>query len=108
MKMEVKRVNNVFAEVYSILNALGDKFFLRIPQNVIDVIEQKRNLNYDVKIDSQKPLNQQNVSKEAIAMICYLHINYWCKSNEEKRKIHNMLKENEEYELKKMYERMFK
>lgn len=99
---------NVFSEVYGVLRTLGEKYISKIPNDIIAKIERRKNDDYIPNIDRQKALNEQNISKKAISVICYLHLKYWCNSEEERKKLYKILQGNEENELKKTYEIMFK
>ena len=51
-------------------------------------------------------MNEQNISKDAIAIIALLHYSYWCKSEEEKQRLASIFNENtiqNELERRKQY-----
>ena len=80
-----------YSEVYGILNSLGATYINAIPKKLFDIIEQKREKNYNPIYDMDIPLYNQKISKQATALICMLHYNYWCTSEEEKEKINEIL-----------------
>lgn len=100
--------NRVFSEVYSVLNALGNKYIDKIPKKVFEIIEKNRDLEYEPEIDRNKALNKQNISKEAINMIAKIDLDFWCKTNQEKSEMHILLKENEKRENERLINNMFK
>ena len=92
--MDINSKTNQYSEVYSLLNALGPTYINAIPQKLYKLIDEKREKLYNPKYDLTIPLYKQNISKKATALICLLHYNYWCKSEEEKNKIDKILKYN--------------
>ena len=85
----------VYSEVYAILNILGKKYINLIPFKIYNMIEISRKKDYSPTYDLSIPLYKQNISKKAAALLCLLHYNYWCNSEEEKAEINKILTENE-------------
>ena len=48
---------NAFTEVYEILNLLDEEEYKKIPQNIVSVIENNRNLEYKYEIDRKISLS---------------------------------------------------
>ena len=88
--------NQVYAEVYAVLAVLGDDYIRKIPQNILNTIADKRDKDYKIVIDENKPLEEQNLSKDAIALLAALKLDYWCKTAEEKKALQDILDLNEE------------
>ena len=89
--MEVK-TNDIYSEVYSILNLLGDSYINKIPRKALDIIKNERNMNYNPKYDFSIDINSQDIKRETKAMIALLRLSYWCTSEEEKIKLSNQFK----------------
>ena len=69
------------------------------------VVKEKNN-NYNPNYTENISLYNQNIKKESISIIALFHLNYWCNSEEEKIKLHEIFNENEEkyqLKLKEMY-----
>ena len=103
----------VYAEVFSFLNILDKKYLLNIPEKFIESINKNRDLNYNINYSLQLPLYKQNISKEAISIIAFLHSNYWCQNEEEKKNLSRIFVNNFkilEEEKKRIYpyENIFK
>ena len=94
----------MYSEVYSMLNVLGNEYKSLLPQKLYDFIKENKLESYAPIYNENLPFSQQNISKEAVAFICMLHYNYWCKTEEEKAKINKILECNE----KKKREKYFK
>ena len=86
----------LYSEVYAVLSALGGDFVTQIPIDVITLISNERDLNYNPIIDESKGLHEQELGKETIAFIAMLKLNYWCESDEEKQELLDLLDTNEE------------
>lgn len=92
----------IYSEVYSILNILGDSYIIKIPKESFEFIEKERLKSYNPIYDLNFDIKEQNIKKQSIAMIALFHLNYWCNTDEERLKIKNILKNNED-ELRRLY-----
>ncbi len=88
--------SQVYAEVYSVLKALGNQYIQKIPQPVFNTIAANRDEQYEKKIDEEKPLEEQNLSTKTIAMLAALKMDYWCETEQEKQSLRAILNLNEE------------
>jgi len=87
--------DTILSEVYAVLTALGDGYIDTIPPQIYFNIKDNRNLDYSPQIDKDKPLDEQNISNEAISVIAKLHLDYWCSSEKEKEQMNRLLDYNE-------------
>jgi len=87
--------SQVYSEVYAVLSALNNDYLTKIPQKILDKINNERDRNYRFHIDENIPLTEQNLSPEAIAMLAALKLDYWCESKEEKEELKLLLKAND-------------
>lgn len=83
------------SEVYSIINHLDNNLYKKIPDNFIKVIENNRDLKYDVNIDYTKNINEQNLLQETRVILSLIYRDYLC-TKEEREKI--ILKDKKELE----------
>ena len=86
----------IFSEVDGVLNMMGQEYINLIPKKLYELIEDNKDKNIKNSYKSEIPLTEQKISKEAISMICLIHYNYWCKTQEERNQINNILLYNEE------------
>lgn len=110
--METK-TNEIYSEVYSVLNALGDTYIKKLPIKLFNLIKDEKLDTYNPQYNLDLNLEDQNIKKQSLAMIALLHLNYWCESEEEKVELRKIFKENEENHQKELkekynYENMFK
>jgi hypothetical protein len=85
----------VYAEVYAVLCLLDGEYLRKLPQNILDLIADKRDKALNIKIDENLPLEQQNLSNDAVEFLAMLKLDYWCETPEEKEQLQNMLNVNE-------------
>jgi hypothetical protein len=85
----------VYAEVYAVLCVLDGEYLRKLPQNILDLIADKRDKTLNIRIDENLPLEQQNLSNEAVEFLAMLKLDYWCEMPEERKQLQNMLNLNE-------------
>ena len=95
----------MYSEVYGILKALGDKYINKLPKTVLKVITESKEENYNPEYSMSIPLKEQDINRKSLAMIALFHYNYWCETEEERKKFKNMLETNEEKHQKEMQEK---
>ena len=82
MNIETKEI---YSELYQILNLLGAQYIDKLPKSLVNMLEEKRDINYNPKYIDDLPLLKQNIRKETISIIVLLHLNYWCENEDEKK-----------------------
>lgn len=90
------QTQDIYSEVYSVLNLLGENYIKKLPTSLFDMVKQKRNLNYSPKYNPKINLVEQNIKRESLSMIALFHLNYWCNSSEEKNELTRLFAANEE------------
>jgi hypothetical protein len=90
-------MNNMmaYAEVDALLDLLEDEYKERIPEKVRNFFKEEKMKDYEFNIDINKPLTEQRVRRETMALLAILNINYWCDSEEERIQWINELDKNE-------------
>jgi len=97
------RVNmtRAYSEVYAFINALGSEYKNKIPEKLYKKLEFNKDTNYSPIYDKDKPIEKNEISKEALSLIAALDVSYWCDANQKedlKRKLYkNQKKEEEKY-----------
>lgn len=90
-------INNVYAksytEVLTLLKCLSKEEYSKIPKKEIDFLEENCDKEYNFEIDKSKDLTEQNVSREANAVIVVLFRKYFA-SDEQKEKLKTILMQN--------------
>ena len=72
----------MYAEVYEVLNLLGDEYISKIPKEFYNFIDESRDKNALVHFDIDLPIESQNISQETIEFISLLNFKYWCNDAE--------------------------
>lgn len=97
--------NDVFSEVYGFLKLLDESYVEKIPEELRNLINEKRNPNYSPKYNSNIPLANQKMCKQALAIITVINLDYLA-NDEEKDEINRLLRQNSkihEDKLRKQY-----
>ena len=98
--------SNALAEVLHYLKGIRKEDIDKIPKKFMEHIRQNASKEYECNFDYNRPLKDLNLLNETrgiIGMICY---NYWCETEEQKKKYLNHLDENEalyEKDLREKY-----
>ena len=85
-----------YAEIDEILNLLEDNYRERVPKKVRDFFKEEKMKDYHPEIDIEKPLIEQNLTRETMVLLAILNLNYWCENEKEKQRFLNELDKNEE------------
>lgn len=91
-------------EVDEILNHLSIIEYLKIPNKVLEGIKQNKDKNYKWKYDETKPLNEQDISKDTVAILAYICTDYLL-NDKQKELMDQIYNINEKKEEKKKAER---
>lgn len=88
----MKDYSNAYAEAYIILSYLDEEEFEKIPKEIIEVIESKRNMEYSYEINEELDLTNQPMLPETKALLFNLFRDY-LSTPEQKEKIKRMQQE---------------
>lgn len=99
-------------EVDKILSYLKKEDFEKIPQDIIEVIRENKDIEYTWEYDETKSLKEQEINRDTIIILSYINTNFLLteKQKELMEDLHkfNEKKKNEELNAKYNYEDMFK
>lgn len=88
---------NAYQEVIEVLKYTKREDLIKIPKFKIDLYKKYMNKNNNFKIDKNKPLEEQNLSNEAKAILANLFKDYWAADYEKQR-----IEEKEKYDLEQI------
>ena len=94
-----------FVEVDVILKNLPEKDFNKIPNDLIRLIRENKDLNYKWDFDKSKKITDQHLHKDTIAILAYINTEFILE-NEKKmlmRKMHHFNEMKKEELKKKKY-----
>lgn len=90
------KIREIYSEVYSILNLLGDDYIRKLPSSLYEMIREEKINEYNPQYDLNLALEEQKIKREAISMIALFHLNYWCNSDNEKSELTSLFKTNDD------------
>lgn len=82
-------------ELNEVLKHLDDEDLSKIPLEILEAINNKKDKQYEWKYDESKKLEEQNLNRKAIAMLSYLNMEYLL-DNEQKKVMEELHRFNEE------------
>lgn len=94
-----------YTEVNCLLEYLPKSYIDKLPKKLIELIKMQSNEQYNINIDPNKSLLEQNFSKKTKDLISVMKYNYWS-TEEEKKQLKKIFYENEkkyQEELRKKY-----
>ena len=89
--------NKRLVEVDEILNYLSIEDYEKIPKDVIEIIKKNKDTEYTWKYDTSKPLKEQDLSRDTIAFLAYLNMEYLL--NEQQKNLMQKIHEENEKKL---------
>lgn len=92
--VQEKNFNKMCSEVLEILKCYPKEDIEKIPDKIINKLNENKDANHKVIIDPNKSIFDQPVLEETIIMMFLILRNYWS-TPEEKKEIDDILKENE-------------
>lgn len=75
----------IYSELSAFLDSIDDERKNKIPEDLRELINSKKDNNYTPKYPKGTPLEKLNMKKETRDMVNLLNFNYWCE-NEQQRK----------------------
>ena len=80
-----------FVEVDEIIKYLPKKDLSKIPNDLIHLIRKNKDSKYIWKYDNNKKLEEQNIHKDAIAILSYINMKYILEDNQKMlmKNLHN-------------------
>lgn len=88
-----KVMSQAYAEVDEILKYMPNEYVEKVPMKFRKLFAEGRLDNYNPKIDPNKSIHEQNLVYETLVILTILKYNFWCKSEEEKAKLLEQMKE---------------
>lgn len=92
--------SKAYVEVLEIISHFSEEDFKKIPKSEIDFYNENKDNEYEFKINPNIDLNEQNISREANAILVALYRDYFATENQ-KQILEKLLKQNEQKEEEK-------
>lgn len=97
--------NKRLVEVDEILNYLPKEDLLKIPKDIRQLIKYNKDKEYVWKYDESKELKNQNLSRDTIAFLSYLNMEYLL--NEEQKQLMQQIHQINEKKLERKKEEQY-
>jgi hypothetical protein len=102
-----KVMRQAYAEVDEVLKYLPKSYVEKVPIKFRKLFSECKLQDYDVKIYPDKSLEAQKFVRETVILLAILKYNFWCESDEEKKRVGEIFKENsrkatEKYDISKL------
>ncbi len=85
--VNVANFPRAYAEAYAFINALGDTYIRKIPTSMYHTIEKNRDIHYHPKFEANQTMTEGMISKEGIALIAALYLEYWSEDEAQKTQL---------------------
>jgi len=92
-------VQTVYSEVYSILNMLGEEYIDKLPPKLVEFIEKEKVASYSPVYTLDKSIEEQNISEDALAMITFFNLKYWCQADEKEELLKILQRNEKQYKM---------
>ena len=96
--------SKAYVEVLEIISDFSEEDFKKTPKSEIDFYNENKDNEYEFKINPNIDLNEQNISREANAILVALYRDYFATENQ-KQILEKLLKQNEQKEEEKKREK---
>lgn len=93
-----------YTEVNCLLKYLPQSYIDKLPKKLIKLIQKQSNEQYNINIDTNKSLLEQNFSKKTKDLIAVIKYNYWS-TDEEKKQLKQIFYDNENKYQKELLEK---
>lgn len=94
-----------YSEVDYIVHHMNKKYVDMVPKKLLQFFSDMKDPNYAVKVNPYIPLQEQNLSEYSLELLALMHLKYWCKDENRKNELYNLMLSNESTLIEKMYER---
>ena len=76
---------DVYAEVFEILSYMNKSVVMKIPMEILENINKKRNRNYISRIDKNDIFNTNNIKYDTVKVLAWLDVNYWMNKDKKEK-----------------------
>ena len=89
-------IRQAYSEVDEFLTLLTDEQINKIPLKLRSFFKEEKDNEYKKVIDIERPIKEQDLKSETLAIIAFLNLQYWCEDENEKAQLRQTYMENEE------------
>lgn len=104
MSVSIK-TRQAYSEIDEFLELLSEEQRNEIPKKLRDFFKEEKDQEYFKNIDRDIPIKYQNLKEETLAIIALLNLQYWCKDEEEKKRLQAIYAQNEKEYQEMLHEK---
>ena len=94
-----------YSEVDEFLGLLSEEQRNEVPKNLREFFKEEKDPTFFKNIDKYIPIKDQNLKEETLAIIALLNLQYWCKDEEEKKRLQMIYAQNEKRYQEALYQK---
>jgi len=102
--IDMNNIPTAYAEVLAFLDALGEPYKGKIPKEILDNLERMKDKTCKRTYDRND--TNPDLSHEALTLIAWLNMEYWCEDEEEKIRLKAAYDRNDKLEKLRQYQRL--
>lgn len=99
------KTRQAYSEIDEFLGLLSEEQRNEIPKKLRDFFKEEKDQEYFKNIDKDIPIKDQNLKEETLVIIALLNLQYWCKDEEEKKRLQEIYAQNEKEYQDMLYEK---
>jgi len=99
------KTRQAYSEIDEFLGLLSEEQRNEIPKKLRDFFKEEKDQEYFKNIDKDISIKDQNLKEETLAIIALLNLQYWCKDEEEKKRLQEIYAQNEKEYQDILYEK---
>lgn len=99
------KTRQAYSEIDEFLGLLSEEQRNEIPKKLRDFFKEEKDQEYFKNIDKDISIKDQNLKEETLAIIALLNLQYWCKDEEEKKRLQEIYAQNEKEYQDMLYEK---
>ena len=99
------KTRQAYSEIDEFLGLLSEEQRNETPKKLRDFFKEEKDQEYFKNIDKDIPIKDQNLKEETLAIIALLNLQYWCKDEEEKKRLQEIYAQNEKEYQDMLYEK---
>lgn len=94
-----------YSEIDEFLSLLSEEQRNEIPSKLRELFRDEKDKEYIKHINADLSIKDQNLKEETLAIIALLNLQYWCKDENEKRRLQEVYAKNERVYQDKLYKK---
>lgn len=99
------KTRQAYSEIDEFLELLSEDQRNEIPKRLREFFKEEKDKGYYKNIYANIPIKEQNLKEETLAIIASLNLQYWCKDEEEKKRLQAIYAQNEKNYQDMLYEK---